>query len=224
MVIDRDALAQVLKDFGTAAYGFIPPFSPAFRGGQIKQQGFEFNLSEANLLLTSYLKEKGREALELELIIDSGEVPETIGQFVKAQVENNLPNVGVNLKKITWPAMLQMAFGGEGVFYRMWWNIVTPGEDLYFLFYFPGQDPPHGFNLSFYDSKEFPPKYETAMAGLDANKRYQGVQHLEDMMIRDAVAIPLLHKTFYFLEKNGITCPVNGLLKKPYIFATSSAN
>ena len=226
MVIDREALAhQVLKGFGTPAYGFIPPFSPAFRGiDRIKQQGFGFNPAEAKSLMETYLKDKGKQTLELELVIDSGEVPETIGQFVKAQVENNLPNVHVSLKKITWPAMLQMAFGGDGVFYRMWWNIVTPGDDLYFLFYFPGQDPPHGFNLSFYNSKEFPSKYETAMAGLDANKRYQGVQQLEDMMIRDAVAIPLLHKTFYFLEKKGITCPVNGLLKKPYIYSTSSEN
>ncbi len=225
MVINRETLAhQVLKGFGTPAYGFIPPFSPAFRGfNRIKRQGFKFNPAMAKSLIKTYLKDKGKQTLELELVIDSGEVPETIGQFVQAQVEKNLPDVHVRLKKITWPAMLQMAFGGEGIFYRMWWNIVTPGDDLYFLFYFPGQYPPHGFNLSFYNSKEFLAKYKTTMASLDANKRYHGVQQLEDIMIRDAVAIPLLHKTFYFLEKKGITCPVNGLLKKPYIYATSSA-
>ncbi len=226
MVIDREALAhQVLKDFGKPAYGFIPPFSPAFRGAEhIKEEGFKYNPAKAKLLMNTYLKDKGEQALDLELVVDSGEVPETIGEYVKAQVENNLPNVHVTLKKITWPAMLQMAFGGKGVFYRFWWNIVTPGEDLYFLFYLPGQDPPYGFNLSFYDSEEFLSKYETAMASLDADKRYQGVQQLEDIMIKDAVAIPLLHKTFYFLEKKGIQCPINGLLKKPYIYATSSEN
>lgn len=225
MAFDRNALSGVLKDFGKPAYGFIPPFSPAFRGvDRIKENGFEFNPSEAKSLIETYLKDKGKQALELELVVDSGEVPETIGQFVKAQVENNLPDIRVNLKKLTWPAVLQMAFGGTGMFYRMWWNIVTPGDDIYFLFYFPGQDPPQGFNLSFYDSKEFPTKYETVMGGLDATKRYQGVQQLEDMMMRDAVAIPLLHKTFYFLQKKGVTCPVNGLLKKPYIYATRSTS
>jgi len=120
--------------------------------------------------------------------------------------------------------MLQMAFGGKGLFYRIWWNIVTPGDDIYFLFYFPGQDQPHGFNLSFYDSREFPEKYNTVMATLDEKERIQGVRQLEDMMIRDAAAIPLLHKTFYFLERKGVTCPVNGLLKKAYIKAVMSGN
>ncbi len=226
MAIDRDALArQVLKGFGVPAYGFIPPFSPAFRGfKQIKKQGFQFNPSKARSLVKEYLEDKGEKALKLELVIDSGEIPETIGQFVKAQLENNLPGIDVRLKKITWPAMLQMAFGGKGIFYRMWWNIVTPGDDLYFLFYFPGQDPPHGFNLSFYESKKFLQEYQTAMAGLDAGKRDQGVRQLEDLMIKDAVAIPLLHKTFYFLEKKGISCPINGLLKKPYIYTTNNAS
>ena len=51
---------------------------------------------------------------------------------------------------LTWPKTTQAAFSGKGVCYRFWWNIVTPeNEDLYFLFYFPGQNPPNGFNLSF---------------------------------------------------------------------------
>jgi len=225
MAVDRATLSDVLKDFGVPAYGFIPPFSPVFRGDVlIKKQGFQFDPARAKTIVESYLKEKGKQTLELELIIDSGEVPETIGQFVKAQLEDNLANVHVTLKKITWPAMLQMAFGGKGLFYRIWWNIVTPGDDIYFLFYFPGQDPPHGFNLSFYDSREFPEKYNTVMATLDEKERIQGVRQLEDMMIRDAAAIPLLHKTFYFLERKGVTCPVNGLLKKAYIKAVMSGN
>lgn len=225
MAVDRAALARVLTDFGTPAYGFIPPFSAAFRGADlIKKQGFGFDPARAKTLVASYLEEKGKQALELELVIDSGEVPETIGQFVQAQLEENLSHVQVTLKKITWPAMLQMAFGGKGLFYRMWWNIVTPGNDLYFLFYFPGQDPPHGFNLSFYDSGEFPAEYNAVMATLDKEKRIQGVRLLEDMMIRDAAAIPLLHKTYYFLKRKGVTCSVNGLLKKAYINAAISGN
>ena len=47
---------------------------------------------------------------------------------------------------------------------------------------------------------------------------------LEDMMIGDAAAIPLLHKTYYFLKRKGVTCPVNGLLKKAYINAAISGN
>lgn len=128
----------------------------------------------------------------------------------------------VSLRKITFPAMLQMAFGGKGKFFRIWWNIVTPGEYIYFLFYFPGHDPPGGFNLSFYDSKTFPQKYDSVMGTLDDEKRRLGVQQLEDMLIEDAVAIPLLHKTYHFLVRKGISCPINGLLRKPYVFSTKN--
>ena len=221
MAVNREVLAGLLGDFGVPAYGYIPPFSPAYRGtARIKKEGFRFDPAGAKALLTEYLAEKNLSSLDLELVIDSGEVPETIGQFVTAQIEKELPGVKISLKKITFPAMLQMAFSGKGKFFRIWWNIVTPGEFMYFLFYFPGQDPPGGFNLSFYDSKIFLQKYAAVMGTLDDEKRRQGAQQLEDILIRDAAAIPLLHKTYHFLERKGIMCPINGLLRKPYIFST----
>lgn len=218
--INREGLAKVLSGTVTPAYGFVPPSSPAYRGMErIRKKGFQYQPQEAKKLLQEYLAEKNLKQLDLELTIDAGELPENIGQYVQAQLQENL-GIRVKLVKKTWPELLQFAFGGNGDFYRFWWNIVTPSEDIYFLFYFPGQGPPNGLNLSFYESNEFVKQYHETFSILDFEKRMPGVQSLEDRMILDAVAVPLLHKKFFFLVRNGVQLPINGFLRKHYFEAS----
>ena len=221
--IDRKALAAVLSDTVTPAFGFIPPSSPVYRGkDDMEKSGFRFDPTLAKKHLQTYLDENGLDGLPLELTIDTGELPETVGQFVQASLVENL-GIDVTLDKKTWPEVIQMAFGGKGLFHRFWWNIVTPGEDMYFLFYFPGQSPPNGLNVSYYDSQEFLAAYQDAFSCLDLAQRTPLVQAVEDRMIEDAVAVPLFHKNFCYLVRKGIELPVNGFLRKAYGDAVRSA-
>lgn len=214
--LNREDLAKLLSETVVPAFGFIPVPSKFYRGLQnIKTAGFQFDPSKASDYINAYLKEKKLSKLELELVIDSGELPETIGQFVKDSLERFLP-IKVRLKKITWPEMLQMAFGGSGKFYRFWWNVVTPGEDVYFLFYFPGQNPPNGFNMSFYNSKAFLDTYHRAFNIIDFQMRKVEIEKLENIMIQDAAAVPLFHKKYFFLVRKEIQLPVNSFLRKFY--------
>ncbi len=220
LAIDRVALCKVLSGFAEPAYGFVPPPSPAFRGETaIKDAGFPFSPAKARTLLEDYLKEKGLSQLKVEVTIDSGEFPESIAQFVQASWREHLPMVQATLNRVTWPELLQHAFSGGGRCYRFWWNIVTPSEDLYFLFYFPGQEPPSGFNLSYYSNPEFVPAYYDVFSVLDDSKRMQRISDLEDFLISDAAAIPLLHRRYMYLRSSELTLPLNAYLRKHYILA-----
>jgi ABC-type transport system substrate-binding protein len=220
LAIDRAALSKVVSGFAEPAYGFVPPPSPAFRGESgIQDAGFAFAPAEARTLLEDYLQEQGLAELDIEVAIDAGEFPESIAQYVQAMWREHLPMLRVTLNRITWPELLQQAFSGGGRCYRFWWNIVTPSEDLYFLFYFPGQAPPNGFNLSFYDNPAFADAYDDVFSVLDESERMQRIRELEDYLIADAAAIPLLHRRYLYLHDSTLILPVNAYLRKHYILA-----
>ncbi|MDW8309217.1 MAG: ABC transporter substrate-binding protein [Verrucomicrobiales bacterium] len=220
LAVDREGLRLALSGLAEPAFGFVPPASPAYRGQEaIRRSGFRFDPEQARKLLAEYLAEKGQSSLTMDLVFDAGEFSETIAQYVQAQWRKNLPALQVNLKRITWAELLQQAFSGQGVCYRFWWNIVTPSEDLYFLFYFPGQNPPNGFNLSFYANPGFERAYRDVFAIAEAAERMKQVASLEDMLIADAAAIPLVHRRFAYLVRPGIRIPINGFLRKHYALA-----
>jgi ABC-type transport system substrate-binding protein len=216
LAIDRQALLSVLSGMGEPAYGFLPPPSRSYRGlTEIQEHGFALDLAAAEALVAHYLADTGQTSLTLELTADSGELPQTIAQMVAQQIER-LPNVSVTITKQTWPELLQSAFSGQLYFYRFWWNVVTPGEDVYFLFYMPGQAPPHGLNFSFYDSTTFADSFTHAFSELDPASRTVRVQALENQLISDAVAVPLLHRKFSFALRPGLDFPINAYLARPY--------
>lgn len=217
LAIDRKELSNLFSGLALPAYGFIPPVSQAYRGEtNMEQIGFSYAPEQARRLLDEYLKEKGLPELPIELTMDAGEFPEAIGQYVQGAWRKNLPSLKVSLKRITWPEVLQQAFSGNGICYRFWWNIVTPSEDLYFLFYFPGQNPPKGFNLSFFNDSKFERMYYDIFSILKNKERIKRVGELEDMLIADAAAVPLLHRKYAFLIRTNVNVPINGLLRKYY--------
>ncbi|MES9972095.1 MAG: ABC transporter substrate-binding protein, partial [Candidatus Thiodiazotropha sp.] len=203
LAIDREALAKLLPDAVTPARGYLPPGASAWdAGGSDTTLKLVFDPDKARALMTEYTAEQPQTALSLNLIIDGGELTESIAQFIQTEIQTHL-GLSVKINKRTWPEVLQLAFSGEGRFYRFWWNIVTPGNDLYFLFYFPGAEPPNGFNLSFYENSAFPGRYSKTFADLNSGSRARKVLDLQADLIRDAVAVPLFHHRQHYLVRNG---------------------
>jgi peptide/nickel transport system substrate-binding protein len=220
--IDRDALARTLGGMAVPAFGFIPPTSPAYLGeDKIRESGFKYNPSGARQRIQQYLREKGLPRLTLELLIDSGEIPETAGQLIQSSLTSVL-GAEIKLIKVTWPELLQRAFGDQNSFYRFWWNIVTPSDDIYFQFFFPGREPPVGFNMSRYNDASFAQRYREVYHVLDLNSRLPGIRDLEARLIKSAVAVPLFHKVYFFLVRREIKIDVDPFLRKPYYNASRS--
>ncbi len=96
---------------------------------------------------------------------------------------------------------------------------MTPSEDLYFLFYFPGLDPPGGFNLSFYSNPRFESAYYDVFSELDQSVRVKQVSTLENMLVADAAAVPLLHRVFSFLSREELDLPIDSFLRRYYVLA-----
>lgn len=221
--IDRDGLARTLGGTVEPAFGFIPPVSPAYLGkDKIRQSGFKYNPTRAKEAVQQYLSERGIPRLELDLLIDSGDLPETVGQYVQASLAQNL-GATVRLTKVTWPELLQRAFAGQSAFYRFWWNIVTPSDDIYFQFFFPGREPPKGFNMSFYDDSSFASRYREIYGSLSLEGRLPGIHELESKLITSAAAVPLFHKKFLFLVRHNTSLSIDGFLRKHYSTARRAA-
>lgn len=215
--IDRQNLTGLFKGLATPAYGFTPPTSTAYQGeAALQKEGFCYDPIEANRRFQLFLSKTGATApINLKLVYDGETMPELAAQYFKDSVEKILP-VKLQLEKITWPELMQASFGGTLGFHRLWWLVATPSEDVYFQFYMPGKAPPTGINISRYDRQEFAQRYAEVFSAVSGKDRIAGIRELEQMLITDAVAIPLWHGKPEFLIRNGLTLPIASTLRKFY--------
>jgi oligopeptide transport system substrate-binding protein len=220
--IDRNNLVGLFQGLATPAYGFTPPTSAAYQGeAALKNTGFRYNPDEANRRFQLFLSKTGASTpIDLKLVYDGETMPELAAQYFKDSVEEILP-VKLQLEKITWPELMQSAFGGALGFHRLWWLVATPSEDVYFQFFMPGKFPPAGLNISRYDRDEFAQRYNEVFSGGSEEDRVEGIRDLEQMLVDDAVAIPLWHRKPEFLIQSGVTVPIASTLRKFYAQSSS---
>lgn len=215
--IDRQNLVGLFKGLATPAYGFTPPTSGAYQGeAALQTAGFRYNPVEAKRRFHLFLSKTGAATpMDLKLVYDGETMPELAAQYFKDSVEKILP-VKLQLEKITWPELMQNSFGGTLGFHRLWWLVATPSEDVYFQFYMPGKSPPAGINISRYGRQEFSQRYDEVFSKISEKDRMAGIRELEQMLITDAVAIPLWHGKPEFMIRKGITVPIASTLRKFY--------
>ena len=215
--VDRQSLVGLFKGLATPAYGFTPPTSAAYQGEEaLQKSGFSYNPAEAKRRFQLFLSKTGKTApVELKLVYDGETMPELAAQFFKDSVEKILP-VKLQLEKITWPELMQNSFSGTLGFHRLWWLIATPSEDVYFQFYMPGKAPPAGINISRYDNPEFAQRYGEVFSRTSEKDLIAGIKELEQILIMDAVAIPLWHSKPEFLIRKSIQVPMASTLRKFY--------
>lgn len=215
--IDRKSLVGLFNGLATPAYGFTPPTSMAYQGDvALRKSGFTHDPAEAKKRFQAYLAKSGASTpVGLKLVYDGETMPELAAQFYKDSVEKILP-VKLQLEKITWPELMQNSFGGTLGFHRLWWLVATPSEDVYFQFYMPGKAPPAGINISRYANQQFAQRYDEVFSRTSEKDLVAGIQDLEQMLIADAVAIPLWHGNPEFLIRDGVNLPIASTLRKFY--------
>ncbi|MDP4664269.1 MAG: ABC transporter substrate-binding protein [Salibacteraceae bacterium] len=201
MAVDRESLVNyTLQGEGSPAiYGFVPP---AFSGYDYKQiKGFTFDPMAARELLSEAGFPNGVGFPELTLEISSGGSNyELIAQVIQNMLQQNL-NIKINIEVLPMGQQLDNAEGGKAAFWRNGWVADYPDPEN-FLCYFVGADLPDANNGRAYmnSGRYLNPAYDSlylqAIKELDEEKRQKLYRELDQILINDAVILPIYYDEF----------------------------
>lgn len=192
--VDRDSLVEfVLMGEGIPAHhGFVPPMS-GYPFQSVK--GFDYNPKLAQSLMKEAGFAGGKGFPEVTLHLNSsGGINEKIADYMQGMLLKNL-GVKINLNVIPMSELHPKAERGELDFWRFGWIADFP-DPSNFLYLFHGKNIEAGKETSInyfrYSNPEFDAIYEAALKEIDDKKRNTLYAQCDQILINDAVVMPLL--------------------------------
>lgn len=192
--VDRDSLVEyVLQGEGIAAHhGFVPPMS-GYPTDKVK--GFEYDPKLAQQLMKEAGFPGGKGFPEVTLHLNSsGGTNEKIAAYIQGMLKQNL---GVNIvtNVIPMAELHPMAEKGQLDFWRFGWIADYP-DPSNFLYLFHGKNidstKETSINYFRYYSPKFDELYEAALKEIDDKKRMDLYAQCDQLLIDEAVVMPLL--------------------------------
>lgn len=192
--VDRDSLVEfVLQGEGIPAHnGFVPPMS-GYPTDAVK--GFEYNPKLAAQLMKDAGYNGGKGFPEVTLHLNSsGGTNEKIATYMQGMLKKNL-GVTINLNVIPMAELHPKAERGELDFWRFGWIADYP-DPSNFLYLFHGKNidstKETSINYFRYYNPKFDELYEAALKEIDDKKRMDLYAQCDQLLIDDAVVMPLL--------------------------------
>ncbi|MEH7540817.1 peptide ABC transporter substrate-binding protein [Bacillus thuringiensis] len=214
MSFDRDNIAKVILNNGAiGAYGFVGkdfaegPNKKDFRSENGKL--VETNPKEAKKLWGTAKKELGADKIELEFLNFDNEDAKKVGEFLKGEMEKNLPGLSIKIKqqpfaqknKLEDSQQYDIAFGI--------WGPDFPDPISYLdMFVTNGSQNKTGYSNQKYDELILKAKTDTK----DLQARWNNLLEVEKMLIKeDAVITPIFQKGSAYIVKDAVKdiIPIN---------------
>ncbi|WP_166704164.1 peptide ABC transporter substrate-binding protein [Bacillus albus] len=214
MSFDRDNIAKVILNNGAiGAYGFVGkdfaegPNKKDFRAENGKL--VETNPKEAKKLWETAKKELGTDKIELEFLNFDNEDAKKVGEFLKGEMEKNLPGLSIKIKqqpfaqknKLEDSQQYDIAFGI--------WGPDFPDPISYLdMFVTNGSQNKTGYSNQKYDELILKAKTDTK----DLQARWDNLLEVEKMLIKeDAVITPIFQKGSAYVVKGAVKdiIPIN---------------
>ncbi|MED3682129.1 peptide ABC transporter substrate-binding protein [Bacillus thuringiensis] len=214
MSFDRDNIAKVILNNGAiGAYGFVGkdfaegPNKKDFRSENGKL--VETNPKEAKKLWETAKKELGTDKIELEFLNFDNEDAKKVGEFLKGEMEKNLPGLSIKIKqqpfaqknKLEDSQQYDIAFGI--------WGPDFPDPISYLdMFVTNGSQNKTGYSNQKYDELILKAKTDTK----DLQARWNNLLEVEKMLIKeDAVITPIFQKGSAYIVKDAVKdiIPIN---------------
>jgi oligopeptide transport system substrate-binding protein len=200
LAIDRESIINyTLQGEGSPAiYGFVPPAFAGYDYSKVK--GFTFDPVRARELLDDAGFIGGAGFPELTLEISSGGANyERVAQVVQSMLEQNL-NIKVSINVLPMGQQLDNAENGDAVFWRDGWVADYPDPEN-FLCYFvsTGISDVHEstyMNSVRYSNPAYDSLYLRAISEVDIARRRVYYRQLDQMLIDDAVFMPIYYDEF----------------------------
>ena len=225
MSFDRDNIAKVILNNGAiGAYGFVGkdfaegPNKKDFRSENGKL--VETNPKEAKKLWETAKKELGTDKIELEFLNFDNEDAKKVGEFLKGEMEKNLPGLSIKIKqqpfaqknKLEDSQQYDIAFGI--------WGPDFPDPISYLdMFVTNGSQNKTGYSNQKYDELILKAKTDTK----DLQARWDNLLEVEKMLIKeDAVITPIFQKGSAYVVKGAVKdiIPINYGGKLTYKWAS----
>ncbi|HDR7518296.1 MULTISPECIES: peptide ABC transporter substrate-binding protein [Bacillus] len=225
MSFDRDNIAKVILNNGAiGAYGFVGkdfaegPNKKDFRAENGKL--VETDPKEAKKLWETAKKELGTDKIELEFLNFDNEDAKKVGEFLKGEMEKNLPGLSIKIKqqpfaqknKLEDSQQYDIAFGI--------WGPDFPDPISYLdMFVTNGSQNKTGYSNQKYDELILKAKTDTK----DLQARWDNLLEVEKMLIKeDAVITPIFQKGSAYVVKGAVKdiIPINYGGKLTYKWAS----
>lgn len=214
LAIDRQKIADyTIKGEGSAAnYGMVP-YTEVFekQGYDYKGlRGYKYNPDSAKKLMTlaGYPDGKGLPEFNLEINSGGGDRNILVALVIQKMLKENL-GVNVNMNVVTWPEHIDNIQSGKSDFFRYAWIADFPDPES-FLTLFYGKHVPQNYqdksyiNFGRFKNKLFDSLFVAARAESDKTKRYKLFSKAEQIVLDEAVCMPLFYDENFRLEQKNV--------------------
>lgn len=198
MAVDRDAIIETwLEGEGWAANnGFVPKM----QGYPYKSvDGYEFNVEKAKSLMAKAGYPNGGGFPTVDLYVNGLE-ESGIHKLAKAVAFSLKQNLGVNInvKLVSIEEREEAIRNNEAIFWRSGWVADYPDPENFLNLFYGGNMDNNDVNVNpfRYNNPEFDALFEKALAETDEEKRMELLAECDQMIIDDAVVMPLLTDDF----------------------------
>ena len=197
---DRNKLVKYLRNnIGEAAHaGFIPKGLKSYNPNLVK--GYDYNPEMVQKLLA----EAGyKDGVGLpELVMHTTDVYKEQAEFIQSQLAENNIRIQISIEK---SSVLRQAVNNSeyNLFKKSWYSDYADEENFMSLFYSKNFSP-QGVNFFHYHNERFDSLYEIALKENDELKKINLYQKMDQLIIDDAVIIPLYYDEVVRLVSNKI--------------------
>lgn len=198
LAIDREALIETwLEGEGWASKnGFVPSMKD-YPWATVN--GYKFKPEEAKSLLSKAGYPDGKGFPVVDLYVNTVEESGThkLAKAVKFSLEQNL-GVKINIKLCTIEERENAIRSGDAIFWRTGWVADYPDPENFLQLFYGGNVGAADVNINpfNYNNSSFDALFEAAMEETDLQKRMKLLAECDQLIIDDAVVMPLLTDDF----------------------------
>lgn len=194
--IDRKTMMRFLRNnIGEPALsGFIPKGLPGYSDTVY----YPFNLAKAKEELNKSEYVKGT-ALTLYTTNDY--------QDLCLYIQKQAAAIGITIKVETLPSSLIKTEKSQGklAFFRASWIADYPDAENYLSCFLSSNKAPNGPNYTFFDNSLYDKLYSTSLNEIDVEKRIQLFKRMNQLLMENAVVLPLFYDQSLRLYQNSIS-------------------
>jgi oligopeptide transport system substrate-binding protein len=178
-----------------ATSGMVPKGLPSFNDSIVK--GFTYNPAKAKQLLKEAGFENGKGLPPIKLYTIA--VYKNFAEFFAKELQNI--GITIEIEEVQKASLIERASKSEVMFFRGSWIADYPDAENYLtMFYSKNPAPP---NYTRFKNPEFDKLYEAALLETNDNVRNKMYQALDNMVIEEAVTVPLWYDmSIHLLQPN----------------------
>lgn len=198
LAIDREAIIDTwLEGEGWAAKNGFVPIMSGYPNSSVN--GYTFDTDKAKALMAEAGYKDGANFPETKLYVNASE-GSGVHKLAKAVVFSLKQNLGIDIriKLCTIDEREKALRAGEAVFWRTGWVADYPDPENFLNLFYGGNMESSDINVNpfRYKNKKFDKLFEQAMAEVDEDKRMDLLAECDQIIIDDAVVMPLLTDDF----------------------------